>query len=127
MQQLGEQQGVVEGDGHTATGEGVPHVQGVAEDDEAARGLGNGREPAVGHAAGDLAIGKGLFGSRADGLGEHGDSAVLDVAADAAGFGRSLGDVCGHVEERSCLVSADLVEENRKGVADDDMAVEGQR
>lgn len=125
VQQLGQQHGVVEGHRHAAARQGVPHVEGVAEHDEAVGRLGHGGQPAVGHAARDLAVGEGLFGGWADRLWQGRDGVLLDVAAHAAGLDRCLGGVLRHVEERSGLVGADLIKQDGKGVADDDMAVQG--
>lgn len=125
VQQLGQQHGVVEGHRHAAARQGVPHVEGIAEHDEPVGRLGHCGEPAIGHAARDLAVGEGLFGRWADGLWQSRDGVLLDVAAHAAGLDRRLGDVLGHVEERSGLVGADLVQQDGIGVADDDMAMQG--
>ena len=51
MKEGREEDDIVEGHGHTAAGEWVPHVEGVAEEDEAGLACGGGREEGVGHAA----------------------------------------------------------------------------
>ncbi|KND88715.1 hypothetical protein TOPH_06627 [Tolypocladium ophioglossoides CBS 100239] len=118
VNELGEEEGIVEGDGHAAAGEGVAHVEGVTEEDDAV----GRREPAVGHAARDLAIVEGALGRGADAGGQRGYGHVLDVPTDAAGRGRGLGDALRDVEQGACLAGADLVEQDGGGVADDDVA-----
>ena len=121
-QQLGEDEDVIEGDGHAGACEGVTHVVGVAEEDHAAGHLLGGGEPRVGHGARNLAVFESLESGWAYGFGQRWDGVVLDVAADAAVGWRRLGDARGHIEEGAGLVGADLVEEDGCNVADDDVA-----
>lgn len=106
----------------------MPHVHGVAEDDEPGHGLLGRREPAVGHALGDPGVAvEGRFERGPDRGGQGGQDDVGHVAADAAAGGRGLGQALGHVDEDAGLARADLVQENGAGGADDDVAVPGAR
>lgn len=51
VEELSEEDDVVEGDRHAAAGEGVAHVERIAEHDEPGRHVCAGRQEAVGHAA----------------------------------------------------------------------------
>jgi hypothetical protein len=115
---------VVEGDGHAAAGQRVAHVHGVAEHDQAAGVLGGGRQEGVGHGA-QFAGFDGALEGRADAFGQVGHDDVEHVVLDAALLDRGAGQALGDVDEDAGLVGADLVDEDRGRVGEDDMAVVG--
>jgi len=115
---------VVEGDSHAATGEGVAHVHGVAEQDEAGLLLGGRGQERVGHGAQLASVNGAAEGGLGAG-GQVGEDDMEQVVLDAAGGKTGAGQALGNVDQGARLVRANLVEENRRGIGEDDMAVIG--
>lgn len=121
-EELGEEEHVVEGDGHATASQRVSHIHCVAEDEDAGGFLCGGWEERVWHAA-QFTRFEGLFEGWADAGGDavHGDS--CHVILYAADFGGGRGEVLWDVDEDSSFVRADLVYEDWRGIGENDMAV----
>lgn len=122
----GESDDVVEGDRHAAARQRVPHVHRVAEDDEAWGFLDGGRQERVRHAA-HLAVFERFLEGWPHASGERREHDVSHVVLYTAGCGRGRGEVLGYIDQDARLMGADLIDQDGRGVGQDDVAVIGAR
>lgn len=100
----------------------MAHIKRIAEDDEARSLVLRGRQKRIRHGA-QLPGFQGRAERTLDCIGEGRKDDVTEVALDAAVLDRRRRQVVRDIDENSCLVCPDLVEEDRRGVAEQHMAV----
>ena len=124
--EVAQEQDVVERDGHATARQGMPHVHRVAEENESRREIRAGREEGVGHASQPAPVERGCerwLHARREGRQDLCAQMCFHAAVGVA----CAGQVRGHVDERARLVRADLVQEDGRVLAEDDVPVRGSR